>query len=66
MYQFGPFIRTMMTHNPQHFMDQAQIAKVQKKYVYTDIPIPMNPEEEFDTDVLVEWYEEQKKKGLLE
>ena len=47
-------------------MDPAQIEKVQRKYVYTDIPIPMNPEEEFDTEILVEWYEEQKKKGLVQ
>ena len=55
-----------MTKNPQHFMDPAQIEKVKRKYVYTDIPIPMDPEEEFDTEILVEWYEEQKKKGRVQ
>ena len=65
-YFFGPFIQTMMTKNPQHFMDKAKIAERRKNVVYTDIPIPMDPEEEFDTDVLIEWYEEQKSKGLVQ
>lgn len=47
-------------------MDKAKIAERRKNVVYTDIPIPMDPEEEFDTDVLIEWYEEQKSKGLVQ
>ena len=37
-----------------------------KGFVYCDIPIPHKADEEFDTDILVEWYQDQKAKGLVE
>ena len=61
-----PFLKRMMTHNPQHYMNQDKMAEFKKKIVYTDIPIPNDPEEEFDTDILIEWFDDQKAKGLVQ
>ena len=61
-----PFLKRMMTHNPQHFMNKEKMEKFQRDIVYTDIPIPNDVEEEFDTDILVEWYNDQKAKGLIQ
>jgi hypothetical protein len=55
----------MMTQNPVNFMDPEKIAKKRENMVFCDIPIPLDPDEEFDTDILVEWYAEQKSKGLI-
>ena len=56
----------MMSTNPIHYMNQEQVARLRENVVYTDIPIPINPEEEFDNEVLIEWYKEQKNQGLAE
>ena len=61
-----PFLKRMMTHNPQHFMNQEKMAERKKNVVYTDIPIPNDPEEEFESDILIEWYNDQKAKGLVQ
>jgi len=45
-------------------MNQEQVARLRENVVYTDIPIPINPEEEVDDEVLIEWYKEQKSQGL--
>ena len=66
IYFFGPFIKRMMTSNPQNFMDPDKIARLRKNIVYCDIPIPNDPEEEFDTDILVEWYKEKKEQGQVQ
>ena len=61
-----PFLKRMMTCNPIHFMNQDKVADLRKDIVYTDIPIPNDPEEEFETDILIEWYNDQKGKGLVQ
>ena len=61
------FLKRMLTHQPQHFMDPEKIKayKVDKEHIACDIPIPLDQEEEFDTGVLIEWYNDQQAKGLL-
>ena len=62
MYYCFPFLKRMMTHNPSSFMNTEHLAKMRANVVYTDIPIPMDPEEDFDNEILIEWYNDQKDK----
>ena len=59
-----PFLKRMLTMNPHDFMGE-QLDKHLQNIVKCDIPIPMDAEEEFETDILVEWYVDQQSKGLI-
>ena len=63
-YFSAPFLKRMLTMNPHHFMGE-NLDKHLERIVKCDIPIPMNSDEEFDTDILVEWYVDQQSKGLI-
>ena len=63
-YYCAPFLKRMLTMNPHHFMGE-NLDKHLEMIVKCDIPIPQDPEEEFETDILLEWYVDQQKKGLI-
>jgi len=59
-----PYFRRQLSQGPRDYMGPK--AARNQHIVFTDIPIPYSHDEKFDTSVLVDWYEEQQAKGLIE